>query len=107
MDGVTSLLSVSGLVNLESMVTQLLERECSAEMSARGQLSENTHLVQNTNDSDYQVVSIDQIDQMGGFDLFPTLSPSVKQHAGMLPPPEGRATRSHRHSRKRRHRYDW
>jgi endonuclease G len=65
------------------------------------------YLVQNTDDSDYQVVSIDQIDQMAGFDVFPALSAAIKAHAGTLPPPEGRSSHRHRHTRKRKHDYVW
>jgi endonuclease G len=65
------------------------------------------YLVQNTNESGYQIVSIDQINQMGGFDLFPSLPTSVKQHMGELPHPEEGHSHRHRSSHLKKHSYAW
>lgn len=48
------------------------------------------YLVSNTPSNDYEVISIAQLEQMSGLQLFPKMAPSAKQNAMDLPDPQER-----------------
>jgi len=48
------------------------------------------YLTDNAPGSEWQVVSLTELKNLAGFDVFPTLEPAVKDHAMALPAPERR-----------------
>lgn len=45
------------------------------------------YLVQNRPNTDYRIISLDELQQLAGIDVFPALPQDIKQAAGELPPP--------------------